>query len=173
MEVTGISIAAVIAAGGNHTCARLTDYTVKCWGYNGGGQLGDGSQANRSTPVAVSGLTNAAALAAGGGHTCAVISPAVTYGTVKCWGQRGWGGTGTGQLGDGITTNTSSSTPVDVSGISTADTLTAGSAHTCARLTSGSVKCWGDDSQGQLGDGRASDVNGNPLAATPITVVGF
>ncbi len=58
-----------IAAGGGHTCARLTDGTVRCWGYNGNGQLGNGTTTNSTTPVAVSGLANVAEIAAGGTTT--------------------------------------------------------------------------------------------------------
>jgi alpha-tubulin suppressor-like RCC1 family protein len=81
----------------------LSDGTAKCWGYNYHGQLGDGTNTNRYTPVSVSGLTNAVAIAAGGDHTCALLSD----GTAKCWGYNYHG-----QLGDG--TNTNRYTPVSV-----------------------------------------------------------
>ncbi|MEM4680730.1 MAG: DUF2341 domain-containing protein, partial [Nanopusillaceae archaeon] len=68
--------------GGYHTCALLSDGTAKCWGRNSNGQLGDGTNNVRYTPVNVSNLTNAVAIAAGGSHTCALLSD----GTAKCWG---------------------------------------------------------------------------------------
>ncbi len=72
-----------IAAGYGHTCARRSSGSVVCWGANGEGQLGDGSnRTNRLAPVAVSGLTDAVEIAAGWGHTCARGSS----GTVACWG---------------------------------------------------------------------------------------
>src|SRR3990172_3894490 len=73
---------ATIAAGGNHTCALLASGSVQCWGWNGNGQLGDGSTANSLTPVAVSGISSATAIAAGSGHTCAQLAS----GGVQCWG---------------------------------------------------------------------------------------
>jgi alpha-tubulin suppressor-like RCC1 family protein len=108
VDVSGISTATAIAAGtfnstGSHTCALLADRTVRCWGLNDYGQLGDGTTTTRLTPVAVPGISTATAITVGASHTCAVLAD----GIVRCWGSGEWG-----QLGDG--TWTDSLTPVTV-----------------------------------------------------------
>ena len=123
----------------------LTDGSVRCWGHNDHGQLGNGNNATGTPgmsllPIAVLGITNAATIAAGAVHTCALL----TDGTVQCWGDSYWG-----QLGSGTTT--SSSVPVAVAGITGATAIAAGSYHTCVLLTDGTIQCWGDDSLGELG----------------------
>ena len=85
-----------VAAGTSHSCAVHSDGTVTCWGYNGAGQLGDGTNTNSEGPVAVSGLTNATSITAGADHTCATR----TDNTASCWGNNG-----NGELGDGTTTD--------------------------------------------------------------------
>lgn len=133
-----------VSAGSGHTCVRTTEGAVKCWGANRHGQLGDGTTVTQDTAVAVHGLPGSVAvIAAGGGHTCAVT----TAGGVLCWGANA-----SGQLGDGTTEDRK--TPVAVQGLgSGVSALAAGSAHTCAVLDGGGVKCWGFNEDGQLGDG--------------------
>ena len=151
-----------ISGGGTHSCALLTGGSVKCWGWNSNGQLGDGTKTDSSSPVSVSGITDATQLTAGSSHSCALL----TGGTVKCWGYN-WGG----QLGDGTTTNRTS--PVSVTGITNATQISGGGQHSCALLTGGTVKCWGWNSWGQLGDGtttnRTSPVDTGITNATQIS----
>jgi alpha-tubulin suppressor-like RCC1 family protein len=135
-----------IAAGDFHTCALNTAGAVYCWGSNGSGQLGNTSVAVGATsivPVPVSGLASGViAIAAGSTHSCALT----TAGAVKCWGANAMG-----QLGDG--TNGQKTTPVGVSGLSVgAVAISAGGDHTCAQTASDALKCWGSNSNGQIGD---------------------
>ena len=128
----------------DHTCARLGDGTVACWGANDSGQLGNGTMTPSAGPALVGGIATAVQVAAGGRHSCAVLQ----NGTVDCWGANA-----SGQLGNGTTTP--SATPVQVSGITTAVAVAAGEAHACALLQGGGVDCWGDDFEGELGNGHS------------------
>jgi alpha-tubulin suppressor-like RCC1 family protein len=123
---------ASVDVGGAQTCALTTAGGVKCWGYNGQGQLGNGTKAYSSAaPVDVKGLTRGVkAVAVGGAHACALT----TRGGVKCWGFASGGQLGHGQ---GVY---QSNTPVDVKGLgSGVRAITAGSVHSCALMTRGGV----------------------------------
>lgn len=147
-----------LAAGFAHTCALLGSGGVRCWGWNGGGQLGDGSTTRRLTPVTVSGLASGVAqIAAGSTHTCVVT----TAGAARCWGANA-----NGELGDGTTGNRSTS--VQVSGLSTGVAqISAGNAHTCVVTTAGAARCWGLGANGQIGDGTSNS------RLTPVQVTGL
>ena len=153
--ISGVSIA---STRGNHTCAVISAGAIKCWGENFSGQLGDGTTSNHPTPVAVANVTSGvSAVSTGDSHTCAIT----TSGGVKCWGFNN-----AGQLGDGTTTSRSMSVDV-VDLTSEVNAVSTGVFHTCALTSSGGVKCWGDNSNGQLGDGT----NTNHL--TQVDVVGL
>ena len=154
--------AVAITAGAFHTCAILDDGYVSCWGGNSYGGLGDGTTTSGYTPTQTSSLgtdRTAVAITAGKFHTCAILDD----GSVSCWGWNDYG-----QLGDGTTTNRN--TPTQTSSLGTDRTavaITAGDSHTCAILDDGSVSCWGNNGQGQLGDGT------NTQRTTPTQTSSF
>ncbi len=159
VAVSGLTNVIAIAAGTYHTCALRSDTSVACWGYNGSGELGDGSTANRYVPVVVQGLSSVVMITGGFRHACATK----VDGTAYCWGSNN-----NGQLGDG--TSIDRLVPTPVSGLTTASAISAGQYHSCALLASGSLSCWGNDLYGQLGDGATTVVN--RLVPTPITSIG-
>ncbi len=154
--VSGLSSAVAIAAGGAHTCALLANGSVRCWGANVSGQLGDSTVSNRLTPAVVSGLSGAVAITAGNQHTCALVAT----GAVRCWGFNA-----TGQLGDGTTVPRT--VPVIVADLARAVAITAGASHTCALRADGTARCWGSNLSGQLGDNSASQ------RLLPVAVAGL
>src|SRR6185369_13222906 len=110
---------------------------------NGAGQLGDGSNTNRLSPVPVLGLADATEIVVGLDYTCARRQG----GTVSCWGEGD-----VGQLGDGSGQNRNG--PTSVPGLQDVVAVRAHIGfHTCAELSARTVKCWGANEFGQIGDG--------------------
>jgi alpha-tubulin suppressor-like RCC1 family protein len=146
-----------LVAGSEHTCAVLGDRTVKCWGDNREGQLGDGTTTSTQHPVTVTGLSGVATVSVGHEHTCAVLED----GTARCWGKNA-----NGQLGDN--TKVDSPTPVTVMGLSGIRSIHAGVSVTCALNLIGQVFCWGRG--GELGDGTVTEAL-TPRRITALTNV--
>lgn len=131
-----------LAAGPAHTCARLDDGTVWCWGDNSRGQLGDGTHVDRGVPTLVAGLSDVVQVAAGGvrscedvgdtsvcggGHTCALEGD----GSVLCWGDTDF---------DGPWKEVASPTPIE--GLGSVRRIVVGTSEACGILDDGSVRCW-------------------------------
>jgi alpha-tubulin suppressor-like RCC1 family protein len=154
VKVPGITSATAIAAGDGDVCVLLADHTVRCWGDNDDGQLGDGSTGTGSTvPVEVAGIGTATSIAASDVEFCATLAD----GSVRCWGDRITGATAT-----------ISSSPVPVGGLTgDASRVSVGEDHDCAVLIGGTVDCWGSDADGQLGDGGTT-ASVNAVAASGI-----
>jgi hypothetical protein len=148
-----------ISLGTNHACALLTMGSVKCWGNNADGQLGDNTVNSSSLPVTVTGgaWDTALDIAVSASHSCAILANK----TVHCWGANG-----SGQLGDGTTNPSLVAIQVSGLGFNAASIATKGSS-TCALSESNAVKCWGDNLFGQLGDGT------NSQSSSPVSVLGL
>lgn len=147
VQVMGLTTARSVSAGYEHACAVLADGTARCWGLNSTGQLGNGTMMNSLTPVTVMGLSNVASIHAGVFITCALL----TDRTVQCWGRGGELGTGT---------LTASQVPVVVPGLTDVLQLsvapnpgTGNPIQVCGVRMNGTVFCWGQNNDGQLGDG--------------------
>jgi alpha-tubulin suppressor-like RCC1 family protein len=158
-----------IVAGYHFTCARLDSGEVKCWGLNNAGQLGLGDTSTRLAPTAAVALgpgRTAMELAAGFHFVCARLDD----GAVKCWGSNASGEVGVGDADP----HPSPSQAVDLGTGLKAVEIAAGMTHTCARLDSGIVKCWGDNDSRALGiadplhRGDNADELGDNLPAVPL-----
>ncbi len=168
VAVSGLSEVTAIAAGGD-SLALLRNGTVMDWGYNGAGQLGNGSttgpqtcdgSACSTTPVPVSGLSGVTDIAGGWIHSLALLS----NGTVMAWGNNEHG-----HLGNGTTSN--SDVPVPVSGLSGVTAIAAGEYHSLALLSNGKVMAWGWNILWQLGSSAAEEDSLVPIPVSGLSGV--
>lgn len=163
VQVPLLRDAVQVAAGLNFSCALLADGQVLCWGANDAGQLGRGSMANPVPnpylPAQVMDLEPAVAIEAGARFACAIM----VGGAVRCWGRNDSGQLGSGEIGS------PQPRPVPVVGLSGAVQISAGLAHTCARLADGAIRCWGRNDVGQLGNGTESALEPLPQQVRAIT----
>jgi alpha-tubulin suppressor-like RCC1 family protein len=132
-SVTGISTATGVAVGSLHACALLADQSVKCWGYGGSGQTGNGTGGSL-TPTTVTSVS-ATRLATMDNTPCAVL----VSGSISCWGA---------SFGN---------TAASVTGTANATDIVGGSKHMCAIEGAGTVVCWGANYWGFLGNGSQID----------------
>jgi len=156
-----------IVAGGAHTCALLENGAVRCWGDSMYGQLGYGNTTrigDDETPASAGDVNvglPAIQIAIGVAHSCVVT----VTGGVRCWGDSMYGQLGYGNklvIGDDETP--ASVGDVDLGGTATA--VAVGTAHTCALMSTGAVRCWGDNMYGQLGYGVATTIGDDEAPAT-------
>jgi alpha-tubulin suppressor-like RCC1 family protein len=140
-QVAGLPAVAAVAGNDGHALAMTANGIIWAFGRNTQGQLGDGTNIDRSAPVQVSGVPMASGIAAGEAHSLAAFSD----GLVRAWGSNNYG-----QLGDGTTTARNS--PTVVPGLSQVSSVDAGRFFSVALRADGSVVSWGDNSGSQLGN---------------------
>lgn len=140
---------------GHHFLGIKNDGTLWAWGYNGMGQLGDGSTTNRAVPVQVGTATNWVDIAVGSYHSLGVTAD----GRLWAWGFNAWS-----SLGDG--TNTDRHVPVQIGSATNWQSVSAGDVHSFAITNTAKLYAWGYNGNGQLGTGNLTTGN-TPVAITP------
>jgi hypothetical protein len=149
-----------IAVGGSQRCARMSNDSVRCWGWHEWHALPRAGNGRSQPPVR--GLRAVKKLALGYAHACALLQD----GTVRCWGSNH-----SGALGDG--TAQSRTTPVPVLGLKGVVDVAAGFLFTCALLNDRTVRCWGDNGTGKLGIGTPNEFAAFDRRTVPRPVVGL
>jgi alpha-tubulin suppressor-like RCC1 family protein len=156
-----------ISAGHAHTCSLLATGNVRCWGDNYYGQLGYGNTnkiGDYETPASAGNVDiggKVTQISAGSYHTCALLDT----GNVRCWGT-----SDSGQLGYRTTNNIGDDeTPASAGDVMVGGKVTqisAGTAHTCALLDTGNVRCWGLGDDGRLGYGNTNNIGDDETPAS-------
>ncbi|MFZ9594486.1 MAG: RCC1 domain-containing protein [Bdellovibrionia bacterium] len=143
-----------VSLGCSHTCGITTAGQLKCWGYNGFRELG-GRTGDLTSPGVVDSGSTYRDVGMGCGFGCGIT----TRGELKCWGQNT-----SGQVGNG-TSGSSQSTPVVIDSGMTYRAISGGYNFACGIAASGTLKCWGSDNAGQVGNGATT---GNQLTPQPV-----
>ena len=146
VPVTGGLKFVALSAGFAHGCGLTQAGGAYCWGNNGAGELGNGTTVRSTSPVLVSGGLTFTSISAGQDYTCGVTTGGLAY----CWGDNSYGTLGNNA---NLFTHNANPTPLPVSGGLIFQAVSAGYLHTCGVTTAGAVYCWGDNSEGELGNG--------------------
>lgn len=163
VPVTGLTTVIALAAGGDHTCALDRAGKVWCWGDNAAGQLGTGSTQASPRPLQVAGLPRPAiAIATSSTHSCAVLDDR----SLQCWGDNGTHALGRGEAAIDGRPGPVANLPSRVTAIA------VGTGFTCVGFTGRTVRCWGDNSDGELGVGDlVTRARWEPVMGLPRTSV--
>ncbi|NBO53193.1 MAG: hypothetical protein EBU84_01055, partial [Actinobacteria bacterium] len=172
-----------VAASGEHSCALFSNGTLKCWGLNDVGQLGQGDVDSRGDtsgemgdvlrPIDLGEGVVATQVDTGTDFTCVLLSG----GDVKCWGGNNYGQLGNGtvdSIGDDASEMGDSLLPIDLGAGRHATQISVGNDHVCAVLDDSSLKCWGSGANGRLGQGNVNNLGdgvfemGDNLAAVSL-----
>jgi len=171
-----------LGLGSDHSCALLTTGTVECWGENYRGQLGVNCGTASFVPAQVPGLSRVASIGGGNRFTCAIIS---STGEVKCWGNNDVNQHGSGiannhydNTGDSLGVDdqaycgvTSSVANIGRNGNPFARVLAVSWYHTCATMHDFTIRCWGKNYVGQLGDHQRVTTFPQTVGREPVTVI--
>jgi alpha-tubulin suppressor-like RCC1 family protein len=155
VQVIGVAHATALSASYDTGCAVVSGGSVRCWGYGGDGELGNGTTSDSHTATPVDGLSGVSALSGGGQFNCAVVRS-----QVFCWGDNA-----VGEIGANLPAIWAL-TPTAVATLGAINALSTGYYHSVVRLTSGGLRAWGYNSNGQLGNGTTTN---SPL---PVPVSG-
>lgn len=153
VRVPNLSDVIAISAGRRHSLVVLKDGTVRAWGENNLGQVGDGTTINRNAPVPVQGVRNAVAVSAGAAFSAALLAD----GTVMMWG--GFGGWAFANRGGAPP----EPIPKFVTGVRGIKAIASGVSHLVALTETGTVMTWGDNTFNDLGRGTRA-------ASTPAII---
>jgi len=154
-DISSANFYSKVSTGSGSSCGLTATGALHCWGNNSFGQLGNGTTASSSTPVSITSSSTWINIDAGGDHTCGITDTNSLY----CWGLNSSGEVGV------ATSTTVALIPQAITGTETYSTISAGIGHSCAITSVGILKCWGDNSSGQLG-------NGNLTSTSTPTMIG-
>jgi alpha-tubulin suppressor-like RCC1 family protein len=185
VEVPGLAGVTSLAAGTTFACAVIGDGTLRCWGCNEVGQLGDGSTEQRATPTAVPGLAGVRRVDVSASQTCATLAD----GTARCWGgdtpapaslwtacptpqtyrMEGPSDGGIYRIGP---EETYCPTPAPIPGVTDVRQALPAALHACVLLRDGTVRCWGSNFYGSVGDGTGGGLDHDRSVPTPVAFGG-